>query len=339
MRIAVLFGGTSEERDVSIASGAQVVKALRARGHEVIPVDTARGVLRGTDADRLLEAGVSQLPPGRSELDVLRTGDVAALLRAPEMVGIDVAFLALHGGSGEDGTLQAMLDLTGVPYTGSGMLGSAIAMDKDISKRLMLSAGVPTPEWLMAPATVDDVTEVVGWPAVVKPSKQGSTVGLTVVKDPKDFDAAVEEAFCYDDEVMIERFIPGRELTVPVLGEDPLPVGEIIAKHEIFDYECKYQPGMAEEIFPADLTGAHVVTAQMLALKTHRALKLRGYSRVDFRLDAENTFWCLEANTLPGMTAASLFPKGAAAAGIPFPAVCERICELGIEEHARRRGV
>ena len=157
MRIAVLFGGTSEERDVSIASGAQVVQALRTRGHEVIPVDTARGVLRGADADQLLEAGVSQLPPGRGELDVLRTGDVAALLRAPEMVGIDVAFLALHGGSGEDGTLQAMLDLTGLPYTGSGMLGSAIAMDKDISKRLFLQGGVPTADWLMAPATAEEV--------------------------------------------------------------------------------------------------------------------------------------------------------------------------------------
>lgn len=339
MKIAVLFGGTSEERDVSIASGAQVVKALRSRGHEVIAVDTARGVLQGEDEARLLDAGVSPLPPGRAELDVLRTGDVASLLRAPELDGIDVAFLALHGGSGEDGTLQALLDLVGIPYTGSGMLGSAIAMDKDIAKRLMLSAGVPTPEWLMAPATIDDVTEVVGWPAVVKPSKQGSTVGLTVVKDPKDYEAAVEEAFCYDDEVMIERFIPGRELTVPVLGEDPLPVGEIIAKHEIFDYERKYQPGMAEEIFPANLTGAQVVTVQMLALKTHRALKLRGYSRVDFRLDDQNTFWCLEANTLPGMTAASLFPKGAAAAGMEFAEVCERICELGLQEHARRRGV
>ena len=339
MRIAVLFGGTSEERDVSIASGAQVVKALRSRGHEVVAVDTARGVLRGADEAALLGAGVSPLPPERAQLDVLRTGNMGALLRAPELADIDVAFLALHGGSGEDGTLQALLDLTGLAYTGSGMLGSAIAMDKDISKRLMMAAGVPTPAWLMAPASRADVEAVVGWPAVVKPSKQGSTVGLTVVKRPDDLEAAIDEAYRFDDEVMIERFIPGRELTVPILGADPLPVGEIIAQHEIFDYECKYQPGMAEEIFPANLTGAQVVTAQMLALKTHAALKLRGYSRVDFRLDADGAFWCLEANTLPGMTAASLFPKGAAAAGIAFPEVCERICELGIEEHARRRGV
>jgi D-alanine-D-alanine ligase len=336
MKIAVLFGGTSEERDVSIASGAQVVKALRARGHDVVSVDTARGVLRGAEEQALLEAGVSPLPPGRAQLDVLRTGNMGALTRAPELAEIDVAFLALHGGAGEDGRLQAMLDLAGVSYTGSGMIGSALAMDKDVAKHLMIAAGVPTPAWLMAPATIDDVGRVVGWPAVVKPSKQGSTVGLSIVKDPKDFDDAVELAGEFDDEIMIERFVPGRELTVPVLGMDALPVGEIFSKNEIFDYEAKYQPGMAEEIFPADLTGPQVVTVQMLALKTHRALKLRGYSRIDFRLDAEGTFWCLEANTLPGMTAASLFPKGAAAAGIGFPEVCERICELGIEEHARR---
>ena len=339
MRIAVLFGGTSEERDVSIASGAQVVKALRSRGHDVVSVDTARGVLRGAEEQALLDAGVSPLPPGRQQLDVLRTGNMGALMRAPELTQIDVAFLALHGGEGEDGTLQAMLDLAGVPYTGSGMIGSALAMDKDVSKHLMRAAGVATPDWLMAPVTIDDVEQVVGWPAVVKPSKQGSTVGLSVVKEPQDLDAAIALAFDFDDEVMIERFIPGREFTVPVLGEDPLPVGEIVSHKEIFDYEAKYQPGMAEEIFPADLTGAQVVTVQMLALKTHRALKLRGYSRIDFRLDADGTFWCLEANTLPGMTAASLFPKGAAAAGISFPEVCERISELGIEEHARRHQV
>ena len=339
MRIAVLFGGTSEERDVSIASGAQVVKALRSRGHEVVSVDTARGVLRGAEEQALLNAGVSPLPPGRHQLDVLRTGNMGALMRAPELAQIDVAFLALHGGEGEDGTLQAMLDLAGVPYTGSGMIGSALAMDKDVSKHLMRAAGVATPDWLMAPVTVDDVEQVIGWPAVVKPSKQGSTVGLSVVKEPQDLDAAIALACDFDDEVMIERFIPGREFTVPILGEDPLPVGEIVSHKEIFDYEAKYQPGMAEEIFPADLTGAQVVTVQMLALKTHRALKLRGYSRIDFRLDADGTFWCLEANTLPGMTSASLFPKGAAAAGISFPELCERISELGIEEHARLRQV
>ena len=336
MRIAVLFGGTSEERDVSIASGAQVVKALRERGHDVVAVDTARGVLRGEEEAALLRSDVAELPPARADLDVLRTGDPSAILRAPELMGVDVLFLALHGGAGEDGTLQALLDLTGIPYTGSGVIGSSMAMDKDISKRLMEYEGVPTPAWLMAPATPEEVDEVVGWPAVVKPSKQGSTVGLTIVKQRDGLQAAIDEAFRFDDEVMIEQFIPGREFTVPVLGDMPLPVGEILSKNEIFDYQAKYQPGMAEEIFPADLPGEQVVRVQFYALKTHQALKLRGYSRIDFRLDDEGEFWCLEANTLPGMTAASLFPKGAAAAGMSFPEVCERICEIAIKDH---RGV
>jgi D-alanine-D-alanine ligase len=336
MKIAVMFGGTSEERDVSIASGSQVVRALRTRGHTVIPIDTAVGVLDQAAEEKLLASDVRSAPPGAEQLDVLRTGDATGILRAPEMQGIDVIFLALHGGAGEGGTLQALLELTGIPYTGSGMLGSAMAMDKDITKRLLAVADVPTPAWLMAPATEADVEKHIGWPAVVKPSKQGSTVGLTIVKQPGQLQAAIAEAYRFDDEVMIERFIPGRELTVPVLGDDVLPVGEIFTKNEIFDYEAKYQAGGAEEIFPADLTGPQTVEVQMLALKTHRALKLRGFSRIDFRLDPEGGFWCLEANTLPGLTAASLFPKGAAAAGMPFPELCEKLCALAIEEHAHR---
>jgi D-alanine-D-alanine ligase len=339
LKVAVLFGGTSMERDVSIASGAQVIRALRERGHDVVPVDTATGVLGPERERELLAGGVAPVPPREEALDVLRTGDVTSITRAPELRDIDVIFLALHGGSGEDGTLQALLNLAGVPYIGSGMLASAVAMDKDIAKRLFRDAGIPTPPWVMAPATIDDVTEMTGFPAVVKPSKQGSTVGLTLVKDPADLQPAIQEAARFDDEVMIERFIPGRELTVPVLGEDALPVGEILTGNEIFDYESKYQSGMAEEIFPADLTGEQTVTVQFLALKAHRALKLSGFSRVDFRLDEEGTFWCLEANTLPGMTGASLFPKGAAAAGIGFPEVCERLCLLAIEEHRRKRRV
>jgi D-alanine-D-alanine ligase len=339
VKVAVLFGGVSEERDVSIASGAQVVKGLRQAGHDVVAVDTASGPLDAAAEHALLTRGISPAPPDAQTLDLLRTGDATAIVRAPELQGVDVLFLALHGGTGEDGTLQALLDLTGIPYTGSGMLGSAVAMDKDISKRLFVSADVPTPEWLMAPVSVPAVEAGFGWPAVVKPSKQGSTVGLTVVKRPQDFETALELAYRFDDEVMVERFIPGRELTVPVLGDDALPVGEIISSHEIFDYEAKYQPGGAQEIFPADLPGALVIEAQRLALTAHRALKLRGLSRVDFRLDAEGALWCLEVNTLPGLTAASLFPKGAAAAGIGFPQLCDRLCRIALEEHGQRRRV
>ncbi len=343
MKIAVLFGGTSEERDVSIASGAAVVRALREGGNDVVAVDTAAGALGPDEERELLAGGVAPLPPERAELDMLRTGDPTALTRAPQLEGVDVIFLALHGGTGEGGTLQALLDLVGLPYTGSGMLGSAMAMDKDVAKRLFRFGGVPTADWVMAPsppATVEprEVEERIGWPAVVKPSKQGSTVGLSVVRRAEQLHAALGLAFDHDDEVMIERFVPGRELTVPVVGEDALPVGEIISKNEIFDYEAKYQPGMADEIFPAHIPDDVAAEAQRLALAAHRILKLRGFSRVDFRLDDEGGLWCLEVNTLPGMTSASLVPKAAAAAGIPFSRLCERICTLGIEEHRVRSG-
>jgi D-alanine-D-alanine ligase len=337
VKIAVLFGGTSEERDVSIGSGSQVVRALRSQGHDVLAVDTAHGILRGEAEAKLLAQGPKGAPPARTELDMLRTGNPSALTDAPEFREMDVLFLALHGGAGEDGTLQALLDIVGLPYTGSGHLASAIAMDKDVTKRLLRDAGVPTADWLMAPVDAAEARARLGMPLVVKPSKQGSTVGLTVVKDLKDFDAALEEASRYDDEVMVEAFIPGRELTVGILGGEPLPVGEIIPQHEIFDYECKYQEGMAEEIFPADLPAEQAQQLQRQALRVHRALKLGGYSRVDFRLSSAGEALCLEANTLPGMTANSLLPKAARAAGIPFAELCERICTLAIEEHRARR--
>ncbi|HWV57637.1 MAG TPA: D-alanine--D-alanine ligase [Longimicrobiales bacterium] len=337
MKIAVLFGGVSAERDVSIASASQVIPALREAGHDVVAVDTARGVLDRAAERECFEKGVAALPPEQAELDMLRTGDPGVITRSPELSDVDVMFLALHGGAGEDGTLQSLLELMEIPYTGSGPLASAIAMDKDISKRLFRDAGVPTPDWLMAPVEVAQVTERLGYPVVVKPSKQGSTVGLTVVRDPADVDAAVELASRFDDEVMLERFVPGRELTVGILDQTPLPVGEIIVASDIFDYESKYQPGMADEIFPADLPPETAEEVQALALKVHRALKMRGFSRIDFRMRGDGSCWCLEANTLPGLTANSLLPKAARAAGISFPDLCDRIARLAVEEHRRRR--
>jgi D-alanine-D-alanine ligase len=187
-------------------------------------------------------------------------------------------------------------------------------------------AGVPTADWVMAPMDRRRVERDFEWPVVVKPSKQGSTVGLTVVKEPGDYDAAVELAARYDDEVMIEQFVPGRELTVGVLEGKALAVGEIIPRHEIFDYECKYTPGMSQEIFPADLPADLASECGRLALLAHEALKLGGYSRVDFRLTPAGELFCLEVNTLPGMTATSLLPQAARAVGIEFPDLCERIC-------------
>ncbi|HEX8691358.1 MAG TPA: D-alanine--D-alanine ligase [Longimicrobium sp.] len=338
MRVAVLFGGTSAERDVSVASGAQVVKALREAGHQVVPVDTARGVLAPAEEQRLLTAGVAPAPPPEEELAAIRAGASSPLPAASELKDIDVVFLVLHGGTGEDGTIQALLDLTGIPYVGSGHRASAVAMDKDFSKRLFRAAGVPTPDWLMAPAGAAEVEAALGWPVVVKPNKQGSTVGLTIVRAPGELEAAVAEAFRHDDEVMLEAFVPGRELTVGILEDQALAVGEIIPKRaEIFDYESKYQAGGAEEIFPADLTEEQTRAVRELGLEAHRALKLEGFSRVDFRMDEGGGLWCLEVNTLPGMTSTSLLPQSAAAAGISFPELCDRICRLAVEKHRRRQ--
>ena len=338
MKIAVLFGGTSAERDVSAASGAQVVKALEGAGHEVLAVDTARGALRAREQKRLLATGVAPEPPEEQQLALLRS-DAVALTKSNAFREVDVVFLALHGGTGENGTIQAFFDLAQIPYTGTGLLGSANAMDKDISKRLFRAAGVPTPDWLMAPITdTAIVQERLGFPVVVKPNKQGSTVGLTVVKQPEQLAGAIAVAFEHDDEVMLEQFIPGREFTVGILDGQALAAGEIIPQRaEIFDYASKYQPGGAREIFPAELDTAATATIRQLAVQAHTALKLQDYSRVDFRMDPAGKFWCLEANTLPGMTATSLLPQSAAACGISFAELCERICRLAQKRFQRGR--
>jgi D-alanine-D-alanine ligase len=334
MRVTVLTGGTSAERDVAIASAVQVVRALRARGHAVSVVDTARGFIPLADEPKLLSGEVGVAPPTNEELVALERGVLlSGLGNIAAIRDADVLFLALHGGRGEDGILQSVLEVVGIPYTGSGPLGSALAMDKDVAKHLFRQAGIPTADWLMAPATAEVAGRALGWPLIVKPSKQGSTVGLSKVPDPAEYDAAIALAARYDDEVMIEAYVPGRELTVGVLDGAALAVGEIIPRHEIFDYECKYSPGMAEEIFPADLPAGVAAEAQRLALAAHEALKLGGYSRVDFRLTPAGEMVCLEVNTLPGMTSTSLLPQSALAVGIEFGDLCERICRA-----AGRRG-
>lgn len=336
MRITVLMGGDTAERDVSIASGLRIAEALRHRGHSVTSLDTAVGVLDLETERSLLASGVGTTPPALDALAQLSRQSLSpALGSLPAVRDADVVFLALHGGKGEDGTLQALFDLCGVRYTGTGPLGSALAMDKDLSKRLFRDAGVGTADWLMAPVPIAEVEAKLGLPVVVKPSKQGSTVGLTLVRDAADYDKAVAEAFRYDDEVMVEAFVPGRELTVGILGDEALPIGEIIPRHELYDYECKYTTGMAVEVFPADLNPAVASMVQDQALRAFRVLKLRGYGRIDFRLSDSGGCFCLEANTLPGMTALSLIPQAAAAAGIPFPELCERIVTLATTQRGR----
>jgi D-alanine-D-alanine ligase len=339
MNITVLMGGTSAERDVSLASGLRVVQALRERGHEVTALDPARGVIDEAEEEALRRTGVAAAPPSLEALQHLERSSLSpALGTLPAVHEADVVFLALHGGQGEDGTVQALLDMVGVRYTGSGHLASALAMDKDLSKRIMRAAGVPTADWLMAGPAVGpapsatDVERALGWPVVVKPSKQGSTVGLTVVREGAQLAAAIAEAARYDDEVMIECFVPGRELTVAVLGGEALPVGEIFPQHEIYDYECKYTAGMAREEFPACLTAEQTAAAQRFALAAFRALKLAGSARIDFRMTERGELYCLEANTSPGMTALSLVPQAAAAAGMEFGALCERIVQLALAQ-------
>ena len=337
MKITVLMGGTSAERDVSIASSLRVAEALRSKGHEVVTLDTARGPLTEQDEKALLAKGnvVKKDPPSQAELAKMAAQTLPQMLKAlPALKEAAVVFLGLHGGYGEDGSVQAFLDMAGIRYTGSGHLASALAMDKDLSKHLFRRAGVQTANWVMArrDEASEELLGKLGLPVIVKPSKQGSTVGLSVVKRREELQAAVTEAFKYDDEVMIEQFVPGRELTVGILGDEALPVGEIIPKHEIYDYECKYTPGMAEEVFPAQIPTDKAREAQDLARRAFQALKLRGCARIDFRMTEDGSLFCLEANTLPGMTGTSLIPQAAAAAGISFPELCERIALLAREE-------
>jgi D-alanine-D-alanine ligase len=330
VRVCLLTGGSSSERDVALATGGQVAAALRERGHAVATVDLATGYIPAELEASLLPGGVGREPPATGKLKALERGMLTAGLNEIDAVRqADVIFLALHGGQGENGTVQAVLDVIGIPYTGSGVLGSALAFDKDVAKHVLRDAGVPVPRWIMAPADIGRVGTEPGFPCIVKPSAEGSSVGLTLVRVPGALAGAIAIASRYDSNVMIEEYIAGRELTVGIVGERALPVIEIVSKHEIFDYECKYTPGMAEE-FPAELPSELADRLQNEALKAHRALKLGGYSRIDFRAATNGDIFCLEANTLPGMTANSLIPKGARAAGMSFPDLCETICRLAV---------
>ncbi len=335
MRITVVTGGDADERDVSLASGCQVAAALRDRGHDVVAFDTVGGVLSAADEDHVRAHGVGVDPPAPGARDRILAGDVAFLRDDPEAGGSDLLFLALHGGGGEDGRLQAILSALGTPFTGSGMVGCALAMDKELSKRLFRDAGVATPNWLMGEPSLEVVEGRLGWPVVVKAACGGSSLRLELVHGPDEWPRAVERSRSFGDRVVVEGFVRGREFTVGVLAGEALPVGEIVPENELFDYACKYQPGMAAEIFPADVAPALAARMQAEALRVHDLLRLSDYSRVDFMVDDDGAVWCLEANALPGMTANSLLPKAARAAGVAFPELCERIAHLALERSRR----
>lgn len=329
-RIALLTGGSTPERDVALAGAAQVVAALRGLGHEVTVVDTVTGPVSGPAEQALLATPVRREPPTVGELAALAAAEnLPALASSPALRSADFVFLVLHGLQGEGGAVQALLELARIRYSGSGPLGSAMAMDKEITKRLLVSAGLPTAPWRSWPARPGEI-ESLGLPLIVKPSNGGSTVGLSVLRDLGGLDAAVALAQEHDRDVLLEAFLPGREFTVGVLGETALAVGEIIPDHEIFDYECKYTPGMTREVFPAEIPDALAARMREIALETHRVLKLRDISRIDFRLDASGEPVVLEANTLPGMTATSLLPQSAGAVGMSFADLCAEITRLGL---------
>jgi len=336
MRITVLTGGSTPERDVAFAGAAQVVAALRQRNHTVVVVDTVLGALTAEQERDLLVPTVGRTPPTDEMLADLAARELGVgLVSLGELRDADLVFPVLHGRQGEGGEIQALLEAARIPYAGSDPMGSGLAMDKDLAKRLFRDAGVPTPDWLVWPAAEADVCRL-GLPLVVKPSKVGSTVGLSVVKTLDEIPAAVETALRYDDEVLLEEYIPGREFTVGILGDEALAVGEIIPQHEIFDYECKYTSGMTREVFPAEIPPPLTAELQALALRAHRCLRLRDFSRVDFRLGTGEVPSCLEVNTLPGLTATSLLPQSAAAVDIPFEALCDRICRLARARVAAR---
>jgi len=336
------MGGTSAERDVSLASGAGVVETLRKRGHEVIALDTAGDMKRLEIRDKKL-LDIKEAPPDTKELSKIEESFSVQRFKAEDLAGTEVIFLALHGGSGEDGTIQALLEMTGIPYCGSGVLGSALAMDKEMAKIVFKANLIPTPDWISVSAghlpeeasLVREVKDKLGFPVVVKPNNQGSTVGLSFVEKPKELLPAVEEAAKYSDRVLLEKYIPGQELTVGVLGDEALPVAEIIPEHGIYDYECKYTPGKSQYIVPAELPKEKAVELQSLGLKAFQALRCADFARVDFRMDDAGNLFCLEVNTLPGMTPTSLVPKAAEAIGIGFEELVEKICLLAIERKKR----
>ena len=338
MRVAVLLGGSSEERGVSLASGCEVAAALRSRGHDVMGVDAAGGPLSAGEERLILESGIGRVEipaPATSRAGVLPEG--AVVDRVPALREAEVVFLALHGGAGEDGTVQTLLEVAGIAYAGSGPLGCALAMDKDLTKRLLRDAGVATPDWIAGRVPGEEAVARLGLPVIVKPASGGSSVRLTLARSAGEVDAAAELAGEGGDPVLYERYVQGREFTVGILGGEALPVVEIEPVRELFDFDCKYEPGMARETAPARIPGEVAAILRSRALEVHRALRLEHFSRVDFMTDGAGRAWCLEANALPGLTGNSLLPKAAAAAGIEFPELCERICILGRGSGPRRR--
>ena len=343
MKIIVLAGGYSPEREVSLTSGSLIANALIENGHRVCLLDVYVGMTTlPDDPDSLFSTHhfdhhkVSEEIPDLEALkastqnkDALIGKNVIELCRHA-----DIVFLALHGGIGENGQLQATLDNFGIPYTGSGYIGSLLAMDKDIAKHLLRTAGVNTPDWITVDpreATPQGILAQIDLPLVVKPCSCGSSVGVSIIETAEELEAALCAAAAWDTRVLVEKKITGRELTVGVLDKATLPAVEIIPKEGFYDYKNKYQ-GCTEEICPAPISNAEAEEAARMTRVGFEALHLYGYARFDYLLDKEGKIWCLEANTLPGMTPTSLLPQAAAAVGIGYGALCEKLIEVSLRK-------
>jgi D-alanine-D-alanine ligase len=342
MNIIVLCGGLSAERDVSITSGTMAAAALRRLGHNVVLMDLFFGYPHPysdpseifTRQEEITVAAVGETVPdlealrrARGQANDSRMGDnVIEVCRAA-----DIVFIALHGQDGEDGKIQAVFDLAGVKYTGTGSLGSALAMDKWIAKQILQQNGVKTARAVLLKrgGPVDSV----GFPCVVKPRSGGSSIGTSIVCDEKDYPAALEEAFRYDEYVLVEQYIKGRECDVGVIDGKALPVIEICPKSGFYDYKNKYQSGLTDEYCPADLPDEITERLQRAAERVYEALCFEVYGRMDFIVDEQGEVWCLEGNTLPGLTPTSLLPQEAAAAGISYDMLCQMIVDLSLKKY------
>ena len=343
MNIIVAAGGLSPEKDVSLASGQLIANALAAKGNNAVMIDISSDI-EDEDLDGFFNKSVNMgtpysisenAPVLESDTDKKKHAIGKNVLEVCKLA--DIVFIALHGDIGENGKFQALLDIYGIKYTGTDSLGSAIAMDKDISKQLLKNNGVLTPNWAYLDLRQEcdgsiDLEKLAGWqlqfPVVVKPLSCGSSIGVSIVHDSSELQTALNAARVYEDCIIIEQFVQGREMTVGVLNDTALPVIEIIPRSGFFDYKNKYQPGLTDEICPADVSEDMKCELQNLALKVHKILRLGSYSRVDFIISESKDIYCLEANTLPGMTHASLLPKAAKVSGLTYEDLCEQILKL-----------
>lgn len=347
MKIAVLCGGLSPERNVSLSSGAKIALALRERGHKVVLVDMFFGLENW--AGELDDIFDNPPPPGGTRIDETAP-DLAAVrgsrkLKSPSQFGdrvielcqmADIVFMALHGQCGEDGRVQAAFDLMGIKYTGSGFLGSAIAMDKDMTKRVVAPMGVRTPEWRTWSCRGLDVEAVcreTALPCVVKPDDSGSSIGVSIARTEAELRAALISAARESSSLVIERYVSGREIQIGILDGKALPSIEIRPKVGFYDYKNKYQPGAAEEITPAPITAEAEERIAKSALAVYNALGLKAYSRADYIYDENGEFWFLEINTLPGMTPTSLVPQEAAVVGYSYADLCEKVIAASLEKY------